>query len=159
MLIHGSVALVTGANRQLGVALTDELLARGAAKVYAATCDVSSITDRRLTPVRLDVSDPASIEETVRAAPDVSLLINNAGVDTAPPPLSEEAGLRLALEVGYRGPVAVNRAFARVLGANGGGALVNLLCGLAWFSLPAPGGYSSARAAMWAATNSLREDL
>jgi NAD(P)-dependent dehydrogenase (short-subunit alcohol dehydrogenase family) len=87
------------------------------------------------------------------------LLINNAGVDTGTPTLGDEAGLREELEVNYLGPVAVSRAFAPVLGANGGGALINMLSGLAWLALPAKGGYSSAKAAMWAATNSLRLNL
>ena len=56
-------------------------------------------------------------------------------------------------------PVAVTRAFAPILAANGGGALVNVLSVLSWLSFPGSGGYSSAKAAMWAATNSLRQTL
>jgi NAD(P)-dependent dehydrogenase (short-subunit alcohol dehydrogenase family) len=159
MKIEGSVALVTGANRGLGAAFADALIDRGAAKVYAAVRDVGAVTDRRLTPLRLDLTDRASIEEAARAAADVDLLINNAGVDTHTPTLGDEAGLREEIEVNYLGPVAVSRAFAPVLGANGGGALVNVLSGLAWMALPTTGGYSSAKAAMWAATNSLRQNL
>jgi NAD(P)-dependent dehydrogenase (short-subunit alcohol dehydrogenase family) len=159
MKIAGSVALVTGANRGLGAAFADALLDRGAAKVYAAVRDVSAVTDHRLTPLRLDLTDRGSIEEAARAAADVDLLINNAGVDTHTPTLGDEAGLREEIEVNYLGPVAVSRAFAPVLAANGGGALVNVLSGLAWMALPTTGGYSSAKAAMWAATNSLRQNL
>jgi NAD(P)-dependent dehydrogenase (short-subunit alcohol dehydrogenase family) len=159
MNIEGSVALVTGANRGLGAALANALLDRGADKVYAAVRDTSSVSDGRVIPLRLDVTDRASIHQAVKAAPDVSLLINNAGVDTGTPTLGDEAGLRLELEVNYLGPVAVSRAFAPVLGANGGGALINMLSGLAWLTLPTTGGYSSAKAAMWAATNSLRQNL
>jgi NAD(P)-dependent dehydrogenase (short-subunit alcohol dehydrogenase family) len=159
MQIEGSVALVTGANRGLGAAYADALLDRGAAKVYAAVRDVSSVSDPRVTPIRLDVTDRASIEEAAKAASDITLLLNNAGIDTHTPTLGDEAGLREELEVNYLGPVAVSRAFAPVLGANGGGALINMLSGLAWFTLPTTGGYSSAKAAMWAATNSLRQNL
>src|SRR4051794_3782364 len=159
MKIEGSVALVTGANRGLGACYADALLDRGAAKVYAAVRDVSSVTDARLTPIRLDVTDRASIEDAVKAAPDVTLLINNAGIDTHTPTLGDEAGVREELDVNYLRPVAVSRAFAPVLGANGGGALINMLSGLAWFTLPTTGGYSSAKAAMWAAINSLRQNL
>jgi NAD(P)-dependent dehydrogenase (short-subunit alcohol dehydrogenase family) len=159
MKIEGSVALVTGANRGLGAAFANALLDRGAAKVYAAVRDVGSVTDRRLTALRLDLTDRASIEDAARAAADVAVLINNAGVDTHTPTLGNEAGLREEIEVNYLGPVAVSRAFAPVLGANGGGALVNVLSGLAWMALPTTGGYSSAKAAMWAATNSLRQNL
>jgi len=159
MDIEGSIALVTGANRGLGAAIAGALLDRGAAKVYAAVRDPGAVTDPRLVALRLDLADPASIAAAARTASDVTLLVNNAGVDTRTPTLGDEAGLRKELEVNYLGPVAVSRAFAPVLAANGGGALVNVLSSLAWLTLPGSGGYSSAKAALWAATNSLRQNL
>ena len=159
MDINGSIALVTGANRGLGAAIAGALLDRGAAKVYAAVRDPGAVTDPRLVALRLDLADPASIAAAARTASDVTLLVNNAGVDTRTPTLGDEAGLRKELEVNYLGPVAVSRAFAPVLAANGGGALVNVLSSLAWLTLPGSGGYSSAKAALWAATNSLRQNL
>ncbi len=159
MDIEGSIALVTGANRGLGAAIAGALLDRGAAKVYAAVRDPGTVTDPRLVALRLDLADPASIAAAARTASDVTLLVNNAGVDTRTPTLGDEAGLRKELEVNYLGPVAVSRAFAPVLAANGGGALVNVLSSLAWLTLPGSGGYSSAKAALWAATNSLRQNL
>jgi NAD(P)-dependent dehydrogenase (short-subunit alcohol dehydrogenase family) len=159
MNLEGSVALVTGANRGLGAVYAQALLDRGAAKVYAAVRDVSSVSDHRLTPLRLDITDRASIEAAAEAAADVTLLINNAGVDTHTATLGDEAGLHTQMEVNYFGPIAVSRAFAPVLGANGGGALINMLSGLSWFTLPNSGGYSSAKAALWMATNSLRQNL
>ncbi len=146
MNIQGSVALVTGASRGIGAAYASALLERGAAKVYAAVRDPATVGDPRLTPIRLDVTDRASIAEAARIAHDVDLVINNAGVDTGTPTLGDEAGLREELEVNYLGPVAVSRAFAPILAANGGGALVNMLSGLAWLTLPTTGGYSSAKA-------------
>src|SRR3954451_6882857 len=159
MNIEGSVGLVTGANRGLGAAYAAALLDRGAAKVYAAVRDVSSVTDPRLTPLKLDITDRASTAQAAEAAADVTLLINNAGVDTHTPTLGDEAGLREELEVNYLGPIAVTQAFAPVLAANGGGALINMLSGLSWFTLPDSGGYSSAKAALWMATNSRRQNL
>jgi NAD(P)-dependent dehydrogenase (short-subunit alcohol dehydrogenase family) len=159
MNLEGSVALVTGANRGLGAGFADALLDRGAAKVYAGVRDVGSVTDPRLTPLALDITDPASVRAAAEVASDVTVLINNAGIDTHTPTLGDEAGLRRELEVNYLGPVAMSRAFAPVLAANGGGALLNMLSGLAWFTLPTTGGYSSAKAALWAATNSLRQNL
>ena len=159
MNLEGCVALVTGANRGLGAAYTKALLARHAAKVYAAVRRPETVDDPRLVPIRLDLTDRASIAQAARQASDVNLVINNAGIFTSTPTLGDEDGLRQELEVNYLGPVAVSRAFAPTLAANGGGALVNVLSVLSWISLPTSGGYSAAKAAMWAATNSLRQDL
>ncbi len=159
MNLEGCVALVTGANRGLGAAYAKALLDRHAAKVYAAVRRPETVDDPRLVPVRLDLTDRASIAQAARQAADVTLVINNAGTFTSTPTLGDEDGLRQELEVNYLGPVAVSRAFAPTLAANGGGALVNVLSVLSWISLPTSGGYSAAKAAMWAATNSLRQDL
>ena len=159
MNIDGSIAFVTGANRGLGAALTEALLERGAAKVYAGVRRPETITDPRIVPIRLDLTDRATIVDAARLAPDVTLLINNAGISTRTPILGDEEGLRQELDVNYLGPVAVARSFAPVLAANGGGALVNVLSVLSWVTAPHLGVYSAAKSAMWAATNSLRLTL
>jgi NAD(P)-dependent dehydrogenase (short-subunit alcohol dehydrogenase family) len=156
MNIEGSVALVTGANRGLGAAYTRALVDRGAAKVYAAVRRPETVTEPGLVPVRLDLTDRSSVAEAAKLASDVTLVINNAGISTSASILGDEAALRQELEVNYFGPLAVSRSFAPVLAANGGGALVNMLSALSWLSLPTSGGYSAAKAALWAATNSLR---
>jgi NAD(P)-dependent dehydrogenase (short-subunit alcohol dehydrogenase family) len=156
MNIEGSVALVTGANRGLGAAYTRALLDRGAAKVYAAVRRPEMVTESGLVPLRLDLTDRSSIADAATLASDVTLVINNAGVFTGGSILGDEAALRQELEVNFFGPLAVSRSFAPVLGANGGGALVNMLSVLSWFSLPTSGGYSTTKAALWATTNSLR---
>ena len=132
---------------------------QGAAKVYGGVRRPETITDPRVVPIRLDLTDPDSIAEAARLAPDVTLVINNAGISTRTPILGDEEGLRQELEVNYLGPVAVARNFAPILAANGGGALVNVLSVLSWVSFPHTGGYSAAKSAMWAATNSLRQNL
>ena len=156
MNIHGSIALVTGANRGLGAALAEALLERGAAKVYAAVRRPETLTDPRLVPIRLDLTDPDSIAEAAAEAKDATLVINNAGTSTGTSIVGSEDGLRQELEVNYLGPVAVSRNFAPVLAANGGGALVNVLSVLSWVTAPRVGGYSAAKSAMWSATNALR---
>ena len=159
MNIDGSVAFVTGANRGLGSAFAQALLARGAAKVYGAVRRPEAITDPRVVPIRVDLTDPDSIVAAARQASDATLVINNAGISTRTPILGDEAGLRQELEVNYLGPIAVSRNFAPVLAANGGGALVNVLSVLSWVTAPHLGGYSAAKSAMWSATNSLRLTL
>ena len=159
MRIEGAVALVTGANRGFGAQLSRQLLARGAAKVYGAVRDPDLLRDDRLVPVRLDVTDRRSIEAAAATATDVTLLVNNAGVMTGARVLGDEDQLRSEIEVNFLGTVAVTRAFAPILAANGGGAVINVLSVLSWLALPATGGYSAAKAASWAATNALRHEL
>ena len=160
MKIQGSTALVTGANRGLGLAYARALLAAGAKKVYAAARDPSTVTLPGVVPVKLDVIHPAEVAAAAAQCGDVDLVINNAGVTTGGEPLlGDEAALRQTMEINLYGILAVSQAFAPVLKKNGGGALVNMLSALSWISLPSTGIYSVTKAAAWALSNGLRNEL
>jgi NAD(P)-dependent dehydrogenase (short-subunit alcohol dehydrogenase family) len=161
MEIQGSVALVTGANRGFGRALTQELLRQGAATVYGAARDASTITDPGVTPVQLDVTDHRRVAELAAELGDVTIVINNAGYSTSAGPRDGDTldDVRNEFEINYYGPLAVSRAFAPVLAQNGGGALVNVLSVLSWLAVPIAAGYCASKSAAWSLTNSLRVDL
>jgi NAD(P)-dependent dehydrogenase (short-subunit alcohol dehydrogenase family) len=162
MRIIDSVALVTGANRGLGKAFVDELLAAGAAKVYAASRRPGEVDDRgdaRVVPLHLDLSDRASVASGAAEATDVTLLVNNAGINTFTPILGDEAEIRREFETNVFGTLAVSRAFAPVLARNGGGCLVNILSLMSWVVIEDSGGYAAAKAALWSMTNALRLEL
>jgi NAD(P)-dependent dehydrogenase (short-subunit alcohol dehydrogenase family) len=80
MDIKGAVALVTGANRGIGRHFAQQLLERGAAKVYATARDPERVDVAGAEVLPLDVTDPASVAAAAGTATDVTLLINNAGV-------------------------------------------------------------------------------
>jgi NAD(P)-dependent dehydrogenase (short-subunit alcohol dehydrogenase family) len=160
MDIKNSVALVTGANRGLGRHLAAELLSRGAKKVYAAARIPASVDLPGVVPLQLDITDPASVEAAAKAAPDATLLINNAGISTHTALVDGDlADIRLEMETNLFGVLGVTRAFAPVLTANGGGAILNVLSVLAWQHYPAYGAYSVAKAGAWAMTNVIRQEL
>lgn len=163
MQIEGTVALVTGANRGLGAAYVQALLDAGAAKVYAAARDPRAVAgdDPRVVALALDVTDPAQVAAAAEQAADVSIVISNAGIGRGTAPLDEGAieGARAELEVNYFGVLNVARAFAPVLAANGGGALVTMHSALSWIHFPGAGTYAASKAAAWAATNALRVQL
>ncbi len=161
MRIDGCTALVTGANRGLGVAFARELLARGAAKVYCGAREPFDTGDARLVPIVLDVTDQQQVDAAAASCTDVDLLVNNAGVMTLSPFVASESldGARHEMAVNYFGTLAMTRAFAPVLEANGGGALVNMLSVASWFTPPASGSYGASKAAAWALTNGTRVEL
>jgi NAD(P)-dependent dehydrogenase (short-subunit alcohol dehydrogenase family) len=161
MNIQGAVALVTGANRGLGKAFVEGLLAGGARKVYAAARDPAAIAIPGVTAIALDVTRDDHIAAAARACGDLTLLINNAGIAQAQPLLSaaDLSSMRAEFETNVFAPLELSRAFAPALKANGGGAVVNILSVLSWLSLPQLGGYCASKSAAWSLTNNLRAVL
>lgn len=161
MKIQDSVALVTGANRGLGLAFARALLAGGARKVYAAARDPVSVTLPGVQAIRLDVTKPDEIVAAARDLQDVTLLVNNAGILRGSGFLSPGGvdAVRAELETNFFGPLALTRAFAATLAGNGGGAVINVLSALSWVSFPTSSTYSASKAAAWSLSNGLRGEL
>jgi NAD(P)-dependent dehydrogenase (short-subunit alcohol dehydrogenase family) len=159
--IKGSVVLLTGASGAIAQALIAELKSRGAAKIYAAARDVSSLkASDGLVPIKMDVTNDAEVAKAVAAAGDVALLINNAGINhntsfmTAP----DIAIAREEIEINYLAPLRVTKACAPVLIKNKG-AVLNLLTILSRVNLPFMGSYCASKAAGLSLTQGLRGEL
>src|ERR1700722_8825586 len=161
MNIAGSVALVTGANRGLGKAYVEALLSSGAAKVYAGARDPSKITDSHVIPIQLDVSSRIEINAAVRQCSDVTLLVNNAGVMLNTPILARDAmdAMRKEMEVNVFGMASMIHGFAPILAKNGGGAIVNMLSVVSWFTPPFNATYAASKHAALAVSDAARIEL
>jgi NAD(P)-dependent dehydrogenase (short-subunit alcohol dehydrogenase family) len=163
MEIENCVAVVTGANRGLGRAYVDALLAAGAAKVYAGARDLASIRamSERVVPLRLDVTQEDQVIAAAKVCADATLLINNAGIMKSCPMLAEgsEEALRSEMEVNVFGVLHMVRAFAPVLAKNGGGAIVNMLSVVSWFVNPGNATYCASKYAALAVTDAVRFQL
>lgn len=162
MKIENAVVLITGANRGIGLAFARELLARGARKVYAGARDPASIAPQAgVQALRLDVNNPGEVAAAAALAQDVTLVINNAGIAQPGGFLaadSEEVTRRI-FETNFFGVLRVSQAFAPILSANGGGALVNVLSVASWVNGGELAAYSASKSAAWSLTNALRSEL
>ena len=161
MNIQNAVVLVTGANRGIGLAFAQALLARGARKVDAAARDPATVTLSGVQALRLDVTKPEEIAAAAQQANDVTLVINNAGI--AQPggflAVDSDAVARRIFETNFFGVLNVSKAFAPVLKANGGGALLNVLSVASWVNGGELAAYSASKSAAWSLTNALRNEL
>jgi NAD(P)-dependent dehydrogenase (short-subunit alcohol dehydrogenase family) len=160
MDIRGAVVLVTGANRGIGAEFVEGLKRRGAARIYAAARDAETIHAEGVQPLELDITDPGQVAAAAAAAGDVQILINNAGISTGTSLVTgDEATIRGEMETNFYGPLRTTRAFAPILGSNGGGAILNVVSALSWFTLPGAGAYAASKAAAWMLTDSTRLEL
>jgi len=163
MKVDTATALVTGANRGLGKSLVEALAGAGCARVYAASRAADRLLDRtaQVEPVLLDICSDQSVAEAAKACADTTLLINNAAhlcnkgllgaddIDCA----------RQEMETNYWGTLRMCRAFAPVIAANGGGAIVNILSMGALGSVPFAGSYCASKAAALSLTQCVRAEL
>jgi NAD(P)-dependent dehydrogenase (short-subunit alcohol dehydrogenase family) len=159
--VSGATVLVTGGQRGLGKEIVQELLRAGAAKVYVTSRKPVVEDDPRIVPLEFELAAPHAAAELARAADDVTIVVNNAGVMTFGPLLEddeEEVGRVFGI-VAF-GPLRVAKAFAPVLAANGGGALVNLHSLTSWIAgFPGSGTHGAAKAALVSMTNTIRVEL
>ena len=159
MDLSTSTALVTGANRGLGRHLTIELLKRGA-KVYAGARNPDSVDVDGAIPVAIDITDPDTVAKAAAIAGDVTLLINNAGVAADVNLMTGDlSGAHREMDTNYFGTLSAIRAFAPIIGDNGGGGILNVLSVLSWLSLPDLSGYCASKSAAWSMTNAVRAEL
>jgi NAD(P)-dependent dehydrogenase (short-subunit alcohol dehydrogenase family) len=167
--IEGRVALVTGANRGIGLALVEALLERGARKIYGgarkpeALAELAGRSQGVVAPLRLDITDESQVQQAAKEADDVDLLINNAGIvghvfAGFEDPIWLDAARR-EYETNVLGSLRVSQAFAPVLARQGGGTLVNVSSVAGLVGMSGLLTYSTTKAALHSLTQSTREAL
>ncbi|NUR31781.1 MAG: SDR family NAD(P)-dependent oxidoreductase [Catenulispora sp.] len=156
--LSGKSVLVTGANRGIGKALVDELLARGVARVHAGTRQPLVHSDERVVPLTLDVTDAAQVRAAAETVESLDLLVNNAGVALLGDDLSDVAQLERHFAVNVFGAFAVTQTVLPAL-LDSRGAILNMLSTSSWANMPLLPGYSVSKAAAFSLTQGLRAHL
>ena len=165
--VQGKTALVTGANRGIGKAIVEALLAHGAAKVYAgvrSAAKAQPLLDAhgdRIEIIEIDLARPETIQAAAQAASDVELVVSNAGVLRTATILAGDAieALNYEIEINVHGLIRMAQAFAPVLKKNGGGAFVQLNSIASLKAFPDFATYCASKAAAYSFTQSLKESL
>lgn len=165
--LNNRVALVTGANRGIGKAIVEEFLQEGASKVYAAARNLESLNaliaqhTEKVVPLLIDLDKPETITAAAKAAGDVEVVINNAGMFKTSNLLSADSvtALQTEMEVNVYGLMRVTQAFAPILKANGGGALVQLNSVASIKNFTELATYSASKAAAYSITQAFRDVL
>jgi uncharacterized protein len=166
------IALITGASSGIGAVYADRLAKRGydlvlvardAARLEALAARVASETGRAATPLPADLNDKADlarVEGTLRGEPNVTLLVNNAGISSVASLLDadvDEMDEMIALNV-----TALTRltyAAAPAFVARGGGTIINIASVLGISPETLNGVYGATKAYVLALTHSLQHEL
>ncbi len=158
--------LITGCSSGIGRLLAVQLHQRGH-KVYASgrTLEkISTLSELGITPLVLDVTRTASIEQAVQTiaanGDTVDWLINNAGYG-AMGPLAEmpQPEIEQQFATNVFGPLALVRALVPSMKQNGGGKIVNIGSVSGILVTPFSGAYCATKAALHAASDALRMEL
>ncbi len=165
--VRDKTVLITGSNRGIGLSFVSKALELGARKVYATARNTDSLKDiaaanpERVVLLPLDICSQDQVDAVAAAAGDTDILINNAGAGGggAIVAANDEAPKRMEMDINYFGTMKMAVAFAPILKANGGGALVNILSISGLCNFPFAPGYSASKAAGHSLTQALRAEL
>lgn len=173
-LLENKVAVVTGANRGIGQAITRTFAMHGAMLIACvrtldtATLDGFSALESeygvRVQAVRLDLADEASVKGAVKdimaVSPKIDVLVNNAGVASgALFQMTSMAELRRVFEINFFSQILLTQGLARLMARNKSGSVINISSTAAQIADPGTLGYGSSKAAFARATESMATEL
>ncbi|MFI2301920.1 SDR family NAD(P)-dependent oxidoreductase [Actinacidiphila glaucinigra] len=167
--LQDKVAVVTGAGRGIGLAVT-EALAREGVRVVAGSRSITPEAEalreaHEVTPVAVDLATPGGPAELVRQAAErygaVDILVNNVGSGKSRGSFLDvdDAEWGRVFEISFFSAVRTTRAALPHMVAAGGGAIVNVTSVNARLPYPMVVDYSAAKAALANLTKSLSEEF
>jgi NADP-dependent 3-hydroxy acid dehydrogenase YdfG len=157
-------AVVTGASSGIGAATARRLVADGYEVVAAARREdrlEALAKETGVRPARLDVTDAESVTAFAAALDEVDVLVNNAGGAFGADPVAsgDPDDWQAMFSVNVLGTLRVTQALLPKLSAGAGGTIVNITSTAAYVNYEGGGGYSAAKHAEHALTETLRLEL
>ncbi len=163
MNLTNKTILVSGANRGIGRATVEALLAEGVKKIYATARNVDDLpdsADERVVALQLDITDAESIANAANIANDVDVLINNAGVLYGGSLLEQaDKGIEANFSTNFYGTLNVIREFLPGLESKKDASIVNVVTIAAFVNFPGFGAYSASKAALFSLSQGIRTEL
>lgn len=172
MLLNDKVALVTGAGRGIGKAISMRFAEEGASLILCArtASQLQEVTDAIRSagrPCLSAVVDVARADEVERLAQDglgkfgkIDILVNNAGISNPKPFLdTSDADWDDAINVNLKGVVFCIRAVLPNMLQRGSGAVINIASGAGLRGLPGSPAYTASKAAVIGLTHSLADEV
>lgn len=159
--------LITGADGGIGLALIKNYLGFGVGKIYATGLnlerlqEIQKLAPNVIGPIKLDITSNDDVMNCAEIANDVTLLINNAGIELKKSFVDEnnEAFARKEMEVNYFGMIKMINAFIPVIRKSPEGKIVNVLSLASLAIVNRIATYCATKFACHAMTESLRESL
>jgi NADP-dependent 3-hydroxy acid dehydrogenase YdfG len=157
-------AVVTGASSGIGAATARRLVADGFEVIAAARREdrlAALAQETGVRAARLDVTDAASVAEFAATVGELDVLVNNAGGAYGADPVASGSvdDWQAMFDVNVIGTLRVTQALLPVLSAGPGGSIVNITSTAAFINYEGGGGYSAAKHAEHALTETLRLEL
>ena len=163
--INNKIAVVTGANRGIGLAISQTFLNQGAKKVYLAVRNTESVKalenqyGDRVQAIHVDVSDKTSIQNLVKQTADAEIVVNNAGVLKKADSYDSNAeeALQFEFNINTLGLLRMAQAYEPVLADKPQAAFVQLNSVASLKNFAPFTTYSASKAASYSLTQGLKD--
>jgi len=163
-MLKNKIAVVTGANRGIGLAIAHTFASHGA-QVIACMRTLDQLVLQKIAPSGSDLRDGASIKAATKeigalTGNKVDVLVNNAGTASGGLfQMAPMAELRRVFETNLMGPILLTQGLSRMMTRHRAGSIINIASTAAEIAHPGTLAYGASKAALARASRSMATEL